>query len=393
MTRLDTTAARKLWFAPQDWGRPETWLPALSQYVNAVDPDGDTCLCVDVCAPGALDLLAAACGRLGGERRFAEVLAVSEPPADPIAAGCEPWAPAAPAPDLSDPAAAMERVREAKLLCDELRDLEERRRFLAAPDPFRPGAPAPQVSVRIPTWGGTEPLMTRTLPSVLQGGYAHLEVVVCSDGPDPAARAAVEAHPDPRVRFLELPERPAYPVHPHNMWRVGGIAAVNAALDAARGDVIAPLDHDDAFTYGHIPELLGALARGADLVYGQAMSEMREGPWQIIGSAPLRHGHICHGSAMYTSRLAHVRLDAEAWLVHEPGDWNVWRRMANLGARVGFVEHPVLIHFREQTALGKEAGTIRAVTEPTPAEALADVLATPARALLDVALTPVAVAA
>lgn len=392
MTHLDTTAARRFWFAP-DWPRPESWLPALSQYVNGADPDGDTCLCVDVSAPGALELLALACEALGGDRRFAEVLAVSDPPADPAAAGCTPWAFVAPAPDLTDPAAAMDRVRVAKALCDELRAVEERRRFHDAPDPFAPGAPRPLVTVRIPTWGGTDALLRRTLPSVLRGGYDHLEVLVCSDGPDPAARAAVEGHEDPRVRYLELPERPAYPTHPHNMWRVGGIHAVNAALDAARGDVIAPLDHDDAFTYGHVAQLLEVLSRGHDLAYGQAMSEMREGPWTVIGSAPLAHGHICHGSAMYTSRLAHVRLDPEAWLVPEPGDWNVWRRMAGLGARVAFVDRPVLVHFREQSALGDQAGTVRAVTEPGDAEALADVLATPARVLLDVALTPAAVPA
>lgn len=371
-----------------DWPRPETWLPALSHFIATTEPRDDVRLLVDVSAPGAIDLLAHACERLAGDRPFGEVLATTDPPGpDAI-----PYAPTPQTPSLDDPAAAMDHVRRAKALVDELRDMEDRRAFLDAPDPFAASAGRPLVSVRIPTWGGTDLLLRRAIPSVLNGAYPEVEVVVCSDGPDPEARRAVEGHPDPRVRYLELPERPAYPLHPHNFWRVGGIGAVNHALDHCRGAVIAPLDHDDAFTYGHVFDLLQLLARGADMAFGQALCETRQGPWQTIGSPPLRHGHITHGAAIYTARLAHMRLDADAWIPQEPGDWNMWRRMGRAGAQVAFLDAPVLVHFKEQTSLGDEGGTVRAVSEPTDAEALADVLATPARVLLDIVLEPAEVA-
>jgi hypothetical protein len=279
----------------------------------------------------------------------------------------------------------MARVRAAKALHDELVALEDARRFHAAGDPFAGGA-RPRVTVRIPTWHGHETLLERTLPSVLVAPWEGVEVVVCSDGPDPDARRAVEGLRDARVRYLELPERPVYPSHPQNLWRVGGIHAVNHALDAAaEGSFIAPLDHDDAFTLGHVPELLAVLERsGADLAYGQALCELADGAWVINGSAPLAHGEIAHGAVLYSPRLQHVRLDPDAWLLAEPGDWNCWRRMDAAGAHAVHLPRPVLVHFQERTALGDEQQSDRAFSEPTDAEALRDVRATSAAFLLDV---------
>lgn len=382
------TAAVTLWLAPDDWGAPATWLPALAAHVRARPADAPEVLAVDVRTPGALDVLALACDHLSEGRAFAEVLAVTEDAeAARFAATCAP----APVPrdlrDLpADPDAAIALLRHAKGLHDLLRDHLAAAVFAAAPPPALDGRPL--VTVRIPTWRGHEVLCSRTLPSVLQGGYEHVEVLVCSDGPDPEARRAVEeiARRDPRVRYLELPARPAYPEHPQSIWRVGGAHAVNATLAAARGEVIAPLDHDDAFTHGHVADLLTALARsGADLVYGQALCELREGPWVIGGSAPLSYGNVQHGAVMHTRRLAHVGIDPDCWILPEPGDWNSWRRMQAAGAQVAFLERPVLVHFAERSSMGDAADRARYV-EPTAAEALADAARTPGLA----ALLPVA---
>jgi hypothetical protein len=87
----------------------------------------------------------------------------------------------------------------------------DRWRYDSAPEP--PAHGEPLVTVRIAIWGDVTPLLTVALPSVLNGSWPNVEVLVCSDGPQPHARAALEAHPDPRVRYLELPERPSYPDH------------------------------------------------------------------------------------------------------------------------------------------------------------------------------------
>lgn len=374
-----------MWLAPEDWGRPAQWLPALAAHVLGTPADAPTVLAVDVRAPYALDLLARACDELSDGRPFAEVLAVTDD-AEASRRRQQAMAVAVPAAGTPtprvDPGRALAALGTAKALHDRLRDAHAGAVYAATPRP--PLGDRPLVSVRIPTWHGHEILCGRTLPSVLGGTYEHLEVLVCSDGPDPEARRAVEAIAtrDPRVRFLELGERPAYPEHPQSIWRVGGAHAVNATLDAARGAVIAPLDHDDAFTATHIAELLAVLDRsGADFAYGQAMCELREGPWVIGGSTPLAYGNVQHGAVMHTRRLAHIGIDPDCWLLPEPGDWNCWRRMLATGAQAAFLERPVLVHYAERSAMGGAADSARYV-EPTAAQALADAARTPGLAAL-----------
>jgi len=263
---------------------------------------------------------------------------------------------------------------------------------MVAPDPWAEREPL--VSVRIPTWKGHELLVHRAIPSVLNGLYRNLEVVVCSDGPDPDARAAVLGVGDPRVRYLELPERPLYPEHRWSFWRTAGTRAVNHALDGCRGAFIAPLDHDDAFTDDHIPRLL-AVARNAqaDMVHAQAMMERPAGSWDVLGRAPLTEGYVTHGSVLYSSRLAAQRMDPDCWLLDEPADWNMWRRMRELGASIAFDPHVVLIHFGERTSIGTERKQpIPEELSPAPEVLLADLGRTGLRWMLDVRL-PVAVAA
>ncbi|MCB0873719.1 MAG: glycosyltransferase family 2 protein [Thermoleophilia bacterium] len=248
----------------------------------------------------------------------------------------------------------------------------------------------PKVSVRIPTWRKPELLVCRAIASALNGRYPDIEVVVCSDGPDPEARRMVEAVQDPRVVYREVPERPNYASHSTHFWMTAGSHAANGALDACTGDVIAPLDHDDAFTETHINELLTALdTSGADAVWGQALCESRNGSWAVWGSAPLRKGYISHGSVLYTRALAHFRFDPHCWLIEEPGDWNMWRRMADAGATFVHLPQVVLVHFKELTSIEDDPSLTEAQLathdlRATTDQLATDVLGTDARMYLDV---------
>jgi glycosyltransferase involved in cell wall biosynthesis len=99
--------------------------------------------------------------------------------------------------------------------------------------------PMPLVSVVIPTRDRLS-LLTRALESVHDQTYSNLEVIVVDDGsidgtPDILAR-------DDRVRLIRLDAS------------VGGAAARNRGIAAARGDLIAFLDSDDQW----LPEKLSA---------------------------------------------------------------------------------------------------------------------------------------
>ena len=389
---LATDAGRKLWLSP-DWCRPETWLGALSAYVAAAPHDGSTCLALDATAnpelgPDVVAALAAeACERLAGDAPFAEVLVVPDRVEDdvlPVATAADVrealGAPPPPEPDDDDEILAV--ALWGKTLADDLRDMADAWRFNGADGGW--DEPEPLVTVRIPTWNGVDGLVGRAIPSVLRGSYRNLELLVCSDGPDPAARAAVEAIPDPRVRYLELPERPSHPSHPWSFWETTGLRPSNAALDEARGSFICPLDHDDAFTRDHVAELLAAArTTRADLVYGQALCETVDGPPHLVGEAPLRHGHIAHGSVLYSRRLAHMRYDTACWLLGEPGDFNMWRRMAAIGARVEHLPRVVLAHSRERTSIEDDPRSA-CMGRRDAADLAPDVLGTDARWLLEI---------
>jgi hypothetical protein len=387
-----------------DWEQPETWLGALSVFLSNADPAADAALYVDGTGDLGFEvsamLIGTACEHLAGDAPFAEVVLMADGELPP--AGHVPVASAADvrdvlgvhADDVSalDPEEIVRRARWGKALADGLRDLAAVRRFQLAPDPF--DARAPLVTVRIPTWNGIEGLVGRAIPSVLAGSYQNLEVVVCSDGPDPDCRRAVEAIPDRRVRYVELAERPRYADHPRSFWETAGICAVNEALDHARGDWIAPLDHDDVFTHDHIAMLLGvALKRRADMVYGDALCDVPGGAPVVLGEPKLQYGGICHGSAIYSPRLRHLRYDQHAWMVGEPGDWNLWRRISESGASVVHVPRVVLSRHREGVSLEAKAAERGGRPQPRDDAAMAaDVLGTGASWLLDVAPRRVLVA-
>jgi SAM-dependent methyltransferase len=382
---LRTDAGLRLWLAP-DWSRPETWLGALARYLAHAPAGGSACLCLDARSADpelVAELVAVARETLAPHGDVADVLVVGGPVdiagTVPVASGADVLAalgvprPAAP----RNPAELVARARRGKALADELRAIADYHAFARGGDPWID--PKPLVTVRIATRKGHERLVARTIPSVLAGTYPHVEVLVCADAPDAAARAAVEGIGDDRVRYLELPERPSHPPHPRSFGETTGLHAANHALDHARGRFVAPLDQDDQFTATHIADLLAcARQRRADLVHAQALSERRSGPPQLVGSRPLADGHVCHGAVLYSDRLAHMRYDPACWLIEEPGDWNLWRRMAALGARTAFLDRVVLLHDAEREE------PARAGARHEPEELASDLLGTDAAWYLDI---------
>lgn len=172
-------------------------------------------------------------------------------------------------------------------------------------------SPDPLVTVRIATYQNSKILVERTLPSILNQTYQNFEIVIVGDGITPDQEEIIEE------------------------W-------------------IAPLDDDDEFTPGHIEEMLRfALQNGLEVVYGKIMMEFADGTWIERGSEPFRVGHVCHLGVMYHRRLAFLRYDIKAYKYGEPADWNIWRRMQDAGAVIGFFHSVVGIHYKEFSRLGK----------------------------------------
>jgi glycosyltransferase involved in cell wall biosynthesis len=206
----------------------------------------------------------------------------------------------------------------------------------------------PLVTIRIATYNRGKLIADRALASAISQSYPNLEILVVGDHCDEATERAVLSVKDPRVRFVNLPERGRYPTDPVYRWMVAGAAPMNAALAIAEGKWIAPCDDDDELTEDHVEVLLKeALARRLEFVWSAARQEVTPGQWRIVGNGSFHQGSFTHGSVLYSSLLRFFRHNDTSWKLMQPGDWDLWWRMHRAGVKMGFVDHVTYVHYAE----------------------------------------------
>ena len=201
----------------------------------------------------------------------------------------------------------------------------------------------PLVSIRIATWNRGPLLFERAVSSVLAQTYQHIELVIVGDGCDDDTAERTQRLGDPRVTFVNLPYRGVYPRDPRRRWMVAGARAMNLGAELVRGSWIAPLDDDDEFTADHVEVLLrSALAGSFEMIYGvlQAVPKAPAEPY-LVGSYPPELGQFGFQAALYISQFRFFEYETNSWVLDEPADWNLCRRMLQAGVRIGYVDRPV----------------------------------------------------
>jgi hypothetical protein len=234
--------------------------------------------------------------------------------------------------------------------------------------------PDPLVTVRITTYNRPKLLVERAIASVLRQTYQNFEILVVGDHAVPETADALAAIGDPRIRYFNLPERGRYPRFPRYFWSSAGALASIWSFDLCRGEWVTNLDDDDEYPPDHIQVLLHAARTArAEFVFGVSEYEKADGTWIKLGR--FVWGQICSGSVMFSARLLQVRPEQFSWVNDEPGDWNMWRRMSEAGAVIGFVNHVVFRHFAEKSSAGATAADRKRLDEQkaTPQEILDDV--------------------
>jgi glycosyltransferase involved in cell wall biosynthesis len=129
----------------------------------------------------------------------------------------------------------------------------------------------PHFSVIIPVYNRANALAT-AVGSVLAQSCQDFEIVVVDDGSRDDPQSVLKNFADPRIRFIRQDNR-------------GGGAARNAAIDAARGRFIAPLDSDDVFLPHHL-EAMKALLDGTTNTAGYARILVDRGQGHIFMKPP-----------------------------------------------------------------------------------------------------------
>lgn len=207
----------------------------------------------------------------------------------------------------------------------------------------------PLVTVRMGAYRGGDLLVDRALRSVLAQSYPNWEAIVVCDGRDEEAAARIAALGDSRVRCVQRPRNGPYPNDDSDRWKVAGTHPFNQAAALARGAWIAPIDQDDEWAADHLEVLLAAALRTkAEVVYGVSRVVLDDGSETYFGSWPPTLGDFGFQTAIYHAGLATLLYDANSYLIGEPADWNLARRMLEAGVCFEFVERIVTAYFVSQ---------------------------------------------
>lgn len=200
----------------------------------------------------------------------------------------------------------------------------------------------PLVSVVISTYNRARLLAQRSLPSVLNQTHQSVDVHVVGDGTDQETIDLLTDHPDPRVRFTNLPKQPVHP-DPGTEWALQGLEARNHGHDTALGEYIANLDDDDEMLPTMIETLLKALwAADADVAYGRSKAFLHDGGIQWYGNWPPMHFAFCDGAWLSRHDLG-IRYDLECAKRGLPGDGDRIDRMVEAGLKFTMVQD--IVHY------------------------------------------------
>lgn len=183
----------------------------------------------------------------------------------------------------------------------------------------------PLVSVVLPTYNRAE-LLRRAVASVRVQSYTQWELLVVDDGGDADSERVVEAAGDERIRWMRIDHQ-------------GVCAARNAALEAAKGELIAYLDDDNVMDPDWLYAVVWAFEQypEIDVLYGAFIVDdflrvNRESSGHLPRTAfhpwsreALRRGNLADiGAIAHRSGLPEAYFDES---LREMGDWDLLVRL------------------------------------------------------------------
>lgn len=206
----------------------------------------------------------------------------------------------------------------------------------------------PLVTVVVATYNRAGLLSERCIPSVLGQTYANLELIVVGDCCTDETEEVLRGIRDPRLRFVNLAQRPDYPEGPLHRWMVAGIPAMNRGLSMASGDYITHLDDDDEYTPDRLEKLVGfAAGNECDFVWHPFWVEDGE-KWVVNEARRFSRAQVTTSSVLYRSWFKKIPWDIKSYRLSEPGDWNRFRKIKYMDPVIMRHPEPLLKHYREK---------------------------------------------
>jgi len=252
------------------------------------------------------------------------------------------------------------RVNRLEVLFDELDALKSSREISQEMiDEFiwwkskNPLSEQPLVSVCIATYNRAKILTERSIPSVLNQTYSHLELIVVGDRCTDETEELVGRIDDPRLQFIRLEERGDYPDDPYLRWMVAGGQAMNQAMAHSKGEFITHLDDDDEYVAERLEKLVEfAKTNQCDFVWHPFWYQDPDGEWEQNDSGTFTHSYVTTSSVFYRSWFKRIEWDSESYRLREPGDWNRFRRIKYINPVCMRFSEPLLRHYSERAQSG-----------------------------------------
>ena len=203
---------------------------------------------------------------------------------------------------------------------------------------------SPLVTIAIPTYNRGKLLVERTLPSIFAQTYKNIEVLIVGDCcPDDTPELLAKVA-DPRLRFVNLPERTEYPEDPASRWFISGLGPLNKGMELARGKWIGYFDDDDIMTPDHVEALLRFAQKGDYEFVAGLYEEEREGRKSVVGGkSPDFPEFGGHGTSLYRSYLRCFKYNWHSWrkAYNKPQDIDRQLRLREAGVRMELLEKVV----------------------------------------------------
>ena len=227
----------------------------------------------------------------------------------------------------------------------------------------------PLISLVVPVYNTPGPYLKDMIRSVTSQTYARWELILVNGGStDPAIVPAIQAFSieDPRIRLIDLKEN------------LGISGNTNQGFEAARGEFIGLLDHDDVLDASALFEVVKALnQQPADLIYSDEdkfindLSDRFSPHFKPDFNRELLHGYnyICHFAVVRTTLLRQA--GGERPECDGAQDYDLFLHLVDLGARVVHIPR-ILYHWRShELSTAKSLETKTYVVDAT-LKALAD---------------------
>jgi len=200
---------------------------------------------------------------------------------------------------------------------------------------------SPRVSVVMTAYNSAS-FVRETIESILGQTFEDFEYIIVDDCSSDETPDIIRSYDDPRIR------------HIRNATNQGISGSRNIGLDAARGEFLAPTDHDDlslpqrlarevAFLDAH-PEVVLVAGTARTLENGRvskappAVTEPHLIRWQLMLSSPITHSAVCVRLNAIRDHRLYYRPE-----YHYAEDYDLYHRLARIGD-LACIDEPVVVY-------------------------------------------------